>query len=152
MKITRLQLKQLIKEEINRSRILSEGSAGDAALVYAQLNPKGGQLGTLQKAWELSEYDAILQTAAEAGITPESAFKYFTTPGEGLYGLAHTVIPMFKQILRDDGMLAALDFALKSGASFDIPGWDRMNPDLPFGEVDQFVMAKAGSGRFVDKG
>jgi hypothetical protein len=156
MKITRSALKRLIKEEMNRSRTLNENvRARDAALVYARMSPKADTaLGALRKAWELGEYDVILRAGAQKDITPDSAFEYFTTPGEGLYfgpslfgvGGKPSVEIMFQSTLRDDGMLAALDFALKSGASFDIPGWDRMNPDLPFGKVDQFVMAKA-SGR-----
>jgi len=144
MKITRSQLKSLIKEEMNRARTLNEGNAQDAALVFAQLNPKSGLLGVLTSAWENREFDAILKAGEKEDITPESAYEYFTTPGDGLYGLAHTVVPMFKQVLRNDGMVAALDFAMKNGASFDIPGIDFLNADLPFGEIDQFVMAKAG--------
>jgi len=144
MKITRSQLKSLIKEEMNRARMLNEGNADDAALVFAQLNPTSGLLGVLTSAWETREFDAILQAGEKEGITPESAYEYFTTPGDGLSGLAHTVVPMFKQVLRNDGMVAALDFAMKNGASFDIPGIDFLNSDFPFGEIDQFVMAKAG--------
>jgi hypothetical protein len=141
MKITRSQLKSLIKEEMNRTRTLNEGNVGDAALVYAQLNPKSGLLGVLQSAWDQREFNVILRAGEKEEITPESAYEYFTTPGEGL-DVGHTVAPMFNQLKLDDGMTAALDFAMKNGASFNIPGWDRMNSELPF-DVAQFVLAKA---------
>lgn len=129
---------------MNRARMLNEGNADDAALVFAQLNPTSGLLGVLTSAWETREFDAILQAGEKEGITPESAYEYFTTPGDGLSGLAHSVVPMFKQVLRNDGMLAALNFAMKNGASFDIPGIEFGKSNFPFGEIDQFVMAKAG--------
>ena len=142
MKITRSQLKSLIKEEMNRAS--SGGNAQDAALVYARMNPDSGELGVLRTAWKMGEYQVIIDAGEKENITPDSAFEYFTTPGEGLHGLGHTVVPMYNSMVQSQGKLAALNQAINSwGATFDIPGWDFMNPDLPFGDVGEFVIARA---------
>jgi len=142
MKITRSTLKSLIREEMNRLRTLNETTQQDAGLVYAQLSPSGAMLGVLRSAWGSGDYEVILQAGAEKDITPESAYDYFTTPGEGLSGLANTVVPMYDMTKRDEGAVAALDFAMKNGAEFNMPGWDAMNADLPF-ELEPMVLAKA---------
>lgn len=147
MELTKSRLRSIIKEELSRAlgenKTLSENKFVDSALVLAQMNPSSGQLGVLSKAHEMQDYDTIIRAGAQDGITPQTAYEWFLTPGEGLEGLPNTVAPMVATLRRRKGDLAALNFAFENGAEINLPGFDMFGSDkFPF-DVKSIVLAKA---------
>jgi len=144
MKITRSTLKSLIREEMNRARTLNESNREvDAGLVFAQWSPRGAVRASVESAWDAGDYASVLEMAAAKGFTPETAYDYFTTAGEGLdFGSKHTVEAMFPSYVQTQGIVAALDWAMKEGAFFNMPGLGILNQDMPF-DLDSMVNTKA---------
>ena len=131
MKITRKQLRRVIREELERHLFEAEGQATEAAarLVWDAMPNRYNtiKLGTMESALNRGLWDEVLRQGADKGVTPASAVKDSLDFGFS-GGRPDVKEGIFDTLVASEGYAHAVNWALEQGATIDT-------------DVEQHVMA-----------
>jgi len=131
MKITRKQLRRVIREELERHLFEAEGQATEAAAMLVWDAAPGGavKMGTMKSALDRGDWDEVVRQGAVFGVTPESVVK--DSISWGFRGGRPDVLQgQFDTAVRDQGWEAAVNWALTMD-----------DPATIDSDVEQHVMA-----------